>query len=81
MKAKTLQVTQDDDGGVTVRDHRSGVVVSLISSGPDERPNIALEPYPYESGKVVTIDTIQPSRGRHPFYILTVAPAPDEAPA
>lgn len=66
-EAPALRVTHDDDGGLTIHDEANGVVVSLISRAGF----LALEPYPYETGKDLAFEE-QPGRSRHPWYSLSV---------
>lgn len=61
------RVTLDDDGGVTATSPTRQIVVSLI-----EREGIVyVEPYPYETGKVISMETLLPAN-RKPVYALTV---------
>ena len=57
-----LTVSHDSDGGITVKDSRTGVVVSIISKGPDDAPLLYVEPYAFRArrGALVYALTARP---------------------
>lgn len=69
-----LIVTHDDDGGITVRDPQSNIVLSVISSHPAANGprTVIVEAYHYESGvyEVFTDDSRVRNRPVLTFYAV-----------
>lgn len=70
-----MEVTRDDDGGITVNDPHSGVVLSVVSSHPDINGPVGLhvEAYVFESGdKRVHKEDIPAEALRNPRTTVSV---------
>lgn len=74
MAASSLTVSHDADGGVTVKDSRTGVVVSIISRGPDDDPLLFVEPYAWRARLEVHVEEV-PARNRAIVYALSAKAA------
>lgn len=78
-----LSVRHEDDGGLTIQDHHSGIVVSIIGSHPlaSGPRSLVLEAYAYETGRRVMAAPI--GANDHPFSlehkVLVLTSEPDEA--
>lgn len=84
-----LSVTRDSDGGLTIHDPASGIVLSVISSHPyaSGPKSLTVEAYAYRGGDILASDITPPPLGepwtavplriaRHPTYTFT---APNES--
>ena len=71
--ASPLTVSHDSDGGITVKDSRTGVVVSIISKGPDDAPLLYVEPYAFRARLEVHVEEVPARRGAL-VYALTARP-------
>lgn len=77
------QVTRDSDGGLTVHDKRSGVIVSILPSHPGSNSpaSLTLEVYAYTTGKVAQVETIPTQHLRNPrntvLHVTMVEDAPE----
>ena len=60
----------------TLVDERSGLVIDISQNGPDERPSIYIELYPWASGYAVDV---QNAPGHHPALVVTRYKPTDEA--
>jgi len=82
-KRPALAVTRDSDGGLTIHDPQSGLVVSLIATHPDANGprGLTVEVYAYRGGPVPfqaaslgTLDAITSNRATpHPTFAFYAA--------
>lgn len=65
-KRVPLTVTHDDDGGLTIHDQASGLVVSVIATHPlvNGPKGLVIEVYDYHGQDVLMEDAVQMRRGR-----------------
>lgn len=78
-----LSVRHEDDGGLTIQDHHSGIVVSIIGSHPlaSGPRSLVLEAYAFEMGRRVMAGPIgandHPFSLEHKVLVLTSEPEPE----
>jgi hypothetical protein len=77
MKRPSIHVTRDEDGGLTLSDPASGVVLSVISTNPAASGPIGLyvEAYAYRGGPIAWQEaTTRTGIARHPTFAFYVMP-------
>ena len=67
-KGRDLEVVLDNDGGVTLRDRISGVVLSIIGTHPDANgpKGLIVEANAWESDKEIAVEDTPPDLLRNP---------------